>query len=168
MSDAYINLIMDIETYNDFVENEESIADYIPVSYDVSSMTNFTEFLGREGFINETFVGEDVVSENISEWVAKTLVIDGNNKFSLPTGFLDEYAEKKLKAIKNLVNGMTPQEFRKNGEFKIREAIRNTTQLVLPIGELDNGYLQTLDAWLNYNAEENKGYVIVAIYLAKG
>ena len=168
MSGTYINLIMDIETYKEIYAGGEEVADYIPVSYDVASEPEFTAFFGGNGYIDDTFIGEDVIQKTISEWFAKTLGVDSDNKFTLPMGFLDRYAEKKLNDLRKLIGHMSPQEFRKNGEFKVREELRCTSQLVLPVGELENGYIQTLDEWLNHNAEEEKTYVVVAIYYAKG
>ena len=169
MAGANIYFIMSEDEYlNLILENKEyELVKYLPAVHILYEEADFGKYFGNDGYVSEGIFDIDEIKD-MSEELFYTLNLPSityvNNRFSIEEGFKMAFAEKKLYQIKKVVNNMTPGKFMENGEYLIREAVRDEDILVHPVGDLPGDYVQTMDGWLYNYAEQGKTYYIVAVY----
>lgn len=169
MAGANIYFIMSEDEYLDLIlENKENgLVEYVPVVHTLQEHADFGKYFGNDGYVSEGIFDIDEIKD-MSEELFYTLNLPSityvNNRFSIEEGFKMAFAEKKLYQIKKVVDNMTPGKFMENGEYLIREAVRDEDILVHPVGDLSGAYVQTMDGWLYDYAEEGKIYYVIGVY----
>lgn len=160
------------EDYSKATDNEETIAALGP---DEECLIQSRDFEHYASYISSVNIHETrkqrteaatEIATYLNYWVEKdnpVAKVDANGILCLVPDTGIRYAAAKIERLNNLMKEMTPEHYAADGEYKIRQIIRNQNIFAYPY-DYDNMFvgehLQTMDAFIRNlyfgYAEENE------------